>query len=465
MVYNRFGLQIILRIILICLTIFVFFYCYELNLIVSAIFLIILIAAEAYFLFHYVNKTNRELARFLNSIEFSDFSQTFKDKNYGNSFKELYKSFSNIIEQFRKTRSQTEEHSQYLQTVVKHIKIGLISFKHDGEVELINDAAKELLNIENLINIKQLSSLSSELVEVLDSIAAGKKFLVKVYTNDKLLQISLASAEFKMRGKQYTLVSLQDISSELEHERLSKEFEIAREVQEKLLPKKNPVIPGYSICARCIPALEVGGDYYDFIPLDNERLGIVIADVSGKGLPSAFYMTLTKGVFQSYAESSNSPKEVLTKLNSLVYRTIDKKSFVTMFYAIINYNTNKITYARAGHEPVLHYSLNKNVINLLKPNGLGLGLEKGEIFSRIIEEKEIEFLPGDLLLFYTDGITDSKDEQNSDFGIDNLLITVKNDFHKNKNEILNHIYDTVLKFRNNSPQYDDMTLISIQRNN
>lgn len=465
MAYNRFGLQIILRILLICFTIFTFFYCFETKLFVSAIFLFIIVALEAYFLIHYVNKTNRELARFLNSIEFSDFSQTFKDKNYGSSFKELYTAFGNIIEKFLKTRSEMEEHFQYLQTVVKHIKIGLISFKQNGEVELINDAAKELLNVENLINIKQLSLLSGELVDVLNSIATGNKSLVKIKTNNKLLQISLAAAEFKMRGRQYTLVSLQDISSELEHERLSKEFEIAREVQEKLLPKENPIIPNYSICARCIPALEVGGDYYDFIPLDNERLGIVIADVSGKGLPSAFYMTLTKGVFQSFAESSNSPKEVLTKLNSIVYRTIDKKSFVTMFYAILDFKNNKITYARAGHEPVIHYKFDEDKTDLLKPNGLGLGLEKGEIFSKIIEEKELEFLPGDLLLFYTDGITDSKDEHNSDFGIDNLLVTINNDFPRNQNDILNHIYDVVLKFRYNSPQYDDMTLISIHRKN
>jgi serine phosphatase RsbU (regulator of sigma subunit) len=427
-------------------------------------FLLGIALMEIYFLIRYVNKTNKDLARFLNSIEFSDFSQSFKDNNYGKSFNELYRAFSNIIEKFRKTRSEMEEHVQYLQTVVKHIKIGLISFNQDGQVELMNNAAKDLLNLESLINIKQLSSISSELVNALTAIEAGNKSLVKINIDDRLLQVSIAAAEFKMRGRQYTLVSLQDISSELERERLAKEFEIARDVQEKLLPKENPSIPGYSISAGCFPALEIGGDYYDFINLGNNRLGIVIADVSGKGLPAAFYMTLTKGVFQSYAESSGSPKEVLTKLNSLISRTIDKKSFVTMFYAVLDYNLNKITYARAGHEPAVFLNNKNKDICLLKPGGLGLGLDKGDLFSKTIEECELHLFPGDTLLFYTDGVTDLKNETDSDFGIDRLLSTIKNTADNNSHGLLDNIFQELNLFRNNSSQYDDITLITVRRN-
>lgn len=463
--FNRFRLEIILRSVFLGATIWLAVYLAGKELVFTSALLAALVLLEIYFLIHFVEKTNRDLTRFFNSIKFSDFSQSFNEKNYGSSFKSLHDSINNVIDQFKKTRSEMEEHFQYLQTTVKHINIGLISYKENGDIQLLNDAAKELLGIDEIKNINQLSPVNNQLVDELRNIETGKKSLVKINVDNKVLQLSIAAAKFMMRGRKFTLVSLQDISSELERERMYNELEIAREVQFKMLPKQNPVVPGYLISSMCTPALEVGGDYYDFIRLDKNRLGIVIADVAGKGLPAAIYMTLTKGAFQSYAASSSSPKEVLTKLNSLIYNTIERGNFITLFYAVLDFEKDKLTFARAGHEPVIHFNKKDDGISLLKPVGIGLGLEEGKIFSRSIEEDEIDLSNGDSLLFITDGITESKNETSSDFGMINLIEVIKkfniSSSNSKPEELLNKLSNEIKHFRKNAPQYDDMTAIAI----
>ncbi|MGE5796842.1 MAG: SpoIIE family protein phosphatase [Ignavibacteria bacterium] len=475
MVYNRFRIQVILRSFLLGASIFLFYYLLDNNLVISSILILLFFFIQIYLLIHFVEKTNRDISRFLNSIKFSDFSQSFTEKKLGSSFKELQNSFNNVMEQFKTTRSQMEENFQYLQTTVKHINTGLICFRENGDIELLNDAAKELLGINELTNINNLNTVNSSLVEKLINIEGGGKSLVKLSLQsakpgigERNLQLALAAAKFKMRGNRYTLVSLQDISSELERERLQSEMEIAREVQFKLFPKKDPFIPGYLIASKCIPALEVGGDYFDFIQLDGSRLGIVIGDVSGKGLPAAIYMTLTKGVFQSYAASSGSSKEVLINLNSLIYRTIERGNFISMFYAILDFKKHKLQYSRAGHEPVIFFNNNSGSFSLLKPNGIGLGLEKGTIFSESIEEKEIDISPGDSFLFYTDGLTDygiplSK-KYEKDSGLDiNIINIIKQNNSSHPAKLLDKISEEIKTVNNNSYQYDDTTMIAITK--
>lgn len=463
MAFNRFRLNIIFRSILLGLTALLFFYILYNHYIISALFILLLFGLQIFLLVRVVDKTNRDLSRFLNSIQFNDFSQNFNEKNLSPSFNELHTSFNNIIKEFRKTRSEMEEHFQYLQTVVRHVSTGLISFNRNGDIELINEAAKELLGIDNIINIKQLNAVSSDLAETIVSKNRGRKPLVTVNINSEMRQISVSAADFKMRGKDYTLVSLQDITSELENERLNNEMDIARVLQKKLLPVKFPDVPGYSLSAECLPASEVGGDYFDFIRLDENRIGIVIADVSGKGLPAAFYMTLAKGIFQSYAAGSGSPKEVLIKMNSLIWRTIEKRSFITMTYAVLDFKSNKIIIARAGHEPAVLVSSDSNV-RMIKPKGIGLGLEPGEMFSKSLIEEETEFKQGDSLILYTDGLTDAKDLNNNDFGTDGLIKVIRK-FRNDNSDIFSHtLLGEIKAFRGNAPQFDDITIISITRN-
>ena len=247
-----------------------------------------------------------------------------------------------------------------------------------------------------------------------------------------------------------------------ERVRMVKELEIARQVQMRLLPKKSPHVPGFEISGACVPARETGGDYFDFIELGKSRLGIVIGDVSGKGVPAAIYMTLTKGIVQSHADDFISPKNVLVKVNNLLYKTIDRDSFVSLFYAVLDIEKRTIVYSRAGHNPVLYFRKEEGKCHLLEPDGIALGLEKGVVFERVIREKEIQLYKDDLLVFYTDGFTEAMNRRMEEYSEKRLM----NIIQKNCSKSVDEIYDAVLKdnkaFVKDMPQQDDMTMIFIK---
>lgn len=463
---KSFRVKVILRVILLTFSIFLLFYLNQYgSFMATSVIILFLIILQVITLIRFVEKTNRELSKFFLSVKHSDFSQSFLNKNLGPSFSELSNSLSNVLSQFQQARSEKEEHFQYLQTIVKHIGTGMISFRDNGQVELINNAAKDLFGLNDLKNIQSLSSYNSELVTVLQKIEPGERALVKVENKNQIRELSLFATEIKLRGEKFTLVSIQDISSELERERLASELSIARQVQRKLLPTSDPSVNGFSIAGLCIPANEVGGDYYDFIELGGNKLGMVIADVSGKGLPAAFYMTLTKGIFQSFAKSFQSPKEVLIKVNSLLFNTIERGSFVTMFYAVLDKNSNKITLARAGHEPAIFVNSETEKTVFLRPPGIGLGLEDGNVFANSIIDTEIFLNNGDLLFLYTDGFIDSRNKMNQEFGQTNIISLLNNLNKFSAQVILRSIAEEISNYSKGVPQFDDMTFIAVKSEN
>ncbi len=248
-----------------------------------------------------------------------------------------------------------------------------------------------------------------------------------------------------------------------ERERLKKEMEIAAKVQLSLLPKEEPEIPGYEIASISIPAIEAGGDYFDFVKLSNNKLGIAIGDVSGKGVGAAIYMTLTKGILQAHAEEDASPRNVLAKVNRLLYKTIEKNSFVSMFYAILDVNKNKILYSRAGHNPGILCSQVDGGTKLLFSKGMALGLEEGVIFTSTLKEEEIDIAAGDVFVLYTDGFTEAMNEKEELYGEEKLISLIKDNRNLSANNLLNLVLKDVNKFVDNYPQHDDMTMLILKR--
>ncbi len=247
-----------------------------------------------------------------------------------------------------------------------------------------------------------------------------------------------------------------------ERERMAKELEIARRVQMSLLPKSSPSATGYDIAGTCIPALEVGGDYYDFVNLGGKKIGIAIGDVSGKGVPAAIYMTLTKGILQSHAEENISPKKVLSKVNNLMYRTIDRNSFVSMFYAILDMENKKIRFARAGQCPVIIAQRDHEQGIFLTPKGMALGLEVGVVFDSVLEEQELDVNPGEVLVFYTDGFTEAMTDRGDEFGETRLMQAIERHRDKSASEIINGICKDVDTFTKGFQQHDDMTMVVVK---
>jgi nitrogen fixation/metabolism regulation signal transduction histidine kinase len=217
MAFKRFSLLITARIVILFLTIALTIYLILNSQLYATIFILtIIIALQTYFLIKFVSRTNKEIVRFLDSIRYSDFSQNFNLRLKGSSFEDLSESFSTVISKFQNTRAEKEEHYRYLQTVIQHIGIGLIVFTPDGEIELINNGAKKIFKLNLIKNINELSAINKDLPEALLKLNAGNKILQKIVDENELIQLSISAAEFRMRGKQFTLISIQNIQSELE---------------------------------------------------------------------------------------------------------------------------------------------------------------------------------------------------------------------------------------------------------
>ncbi len=247
-----------------------------------------------------------------------------------------------------------------------------------------------------------------------------------------------------------------------ERVRLQKELEIAHRVQLGLLPKTNPSVAGFDIAGVCIPALEVGGDYFDFVDLHDGNLGIAVGDVSGKGIPAAIYMTLTKGILQSHAGEDPSPKHVLSKVNNLMYRTIERNWYVSMFYAVLDSRRRLLRFARAGHNPGIVFRTGESQARLLQTAGIGLGLDAGETFNRTLVEGELQMSPGDTLVLYTDGFTEAMNSATEEFGEERFLDLLQRHKHSTATELVNHIFNAVKNFAGDHPQHDDMTLVVLK---
>ena len=224
----------------------------------------------------------------------------------------------------------------------------------------------------------------------------------------------------------------------------------------------SPRLKGFDIAGVCLPALEVGGDYFDFIDLKDGRLGIAIADVSGKGVPAAIYMTLTKGILQSHAEATLSPKTVLSKVNSLMYRTIEKSWYVSMFYAVLDPKSRQLIFSRAGHNPAIVLNRDKRNPQLLQPAGIGLGLEMGEIFSKTLVEGQLQLEPGNTLVFYTDGFTEAMNENGNEYGEERFLKFLNDNDDAKANDLVDKAIKEIQSFAGSAQQHDDMTMVVLK---
>jgi sigma-B regulation protein RsbU (phosphoserine phosphatase) len=247
-----------------------------------------------------------------------------------------------------------------------------------------------------------------------------------------------------------------------ERERVKKELEIARNVQLHFLPRTTPQVQGMDIASICIPAEEVGGDYYDFIRLGDKKLGVLIGDVSGKGISAAIYMTLTKGLFQSRARDLFSPKEVLVHMNESFYANAERGIFISMIYCIFDLDAMKCTYARAGHNPMILWRASKKMADELCPPGIALGLEPGQIFNETIQEESARLEKGDTLLFYTDGLNEAQNRFQEEFGEDKLKKILVRFGNLSSKEILEKMQEEIEQFTFKAPQHDDMTAVLIK---
>ena len=216
--FRNFRFNLVVRVILLTVSIFLFYYSFSTNYFFTPIIVGGIIVFEVSSLIRYIDKTNRELTSFLESIRFSEFTRKFNMEGMGSSFVELNNAFNEVIADFQRVRSEKEEHFYYLQTILQNIDVSLIAYQADGTIDLINKSAKKLFQVSGLTNIKGLEKLSRELVSVLFRIKPGESHLVKVYDEDDFLQLAIYATTIKVRDKVTTLVTIKDIQHVLEEQ-------------------------------------------------------------------------------------------------------------------------------------------------------------------------------------------------------------------------------------------------------
>ena len=397
---------------------------------------------------------------------------------------------------------------QYFSKLITQV----LDFKELGET--VTDITKKVCNahaswmiwIENQNDLKIISTKNIGLVDAnscteyllkeLPAVFSGSKVLsLKNFTNSSNTEDKYSSAVIspikthdKLRGyltavkkgsaifneddieaintfSDYASVAIENsmlLEQSIEKERLEKELDVAREIQRKILPEKNPQLEGISISSVFIPAFEVGGDYYDFFKLDNNKIGFIIADVSGKGISAAFIMAEIKGIFESLCKTLSRPKEILINANEILLTTLDKKTFVSAAFGVLDLNQNTLHLARAGHCPLL--MVRDGIATNLKPSGIALGISESDFFSETLEEISLDLKEQDILVLYTDGITEAKNSDLEDFGESKFETIILENSNREPDEISSCVIQQVTMFSQSLAQYDDITLLIFKLN-
>ncbi len=248
--------------------------------------------------------------------------------------------------------------------------------------------------------------------------------------------------------------------TEAEKIKIERDLDLARKIQQSLLPKKIPPIKGLDISGEMIPAQQVGGDYFDLIPVGDDKLFVVVGDVSGKGLSASLYMTKLQTMIESACRPGREPKDILVEINRRIYDSMERNWFVTMTLALFDMEKNKVNFCRAGHMPV--FAAKNGTINKYRTVGLGIGLEKGIIFEKTLCEEEVQLKPDQIFAFFSDGITEAMNEHMDLFGEDKLSELLVNKSSHKSSDILQEIWKSINSHRGSAEVNDDMTMLLVK---
>lgn len=304
---------------------------------------------------------------------------------------------------------------------------------------------------------RQITSAVHELFEGTERVQQGDfTYRVKVDSNDQLG--ALGDSFNRMSASIEHLLHVQR-----EKQRLDDELRIAHEIQTSLLPERPPAFDGLSIADLCVPAREVGGDYYDFFQLGPRQLGVLVADVSGKGTSAALYMAELKGLMLALSHQERSPKQLLTRVNHLLADHLDNRSFITMTYGVIDLDAGTLTHARGGHTPLIVAS--RGQAEVIVPNGMVLGLRlpgAADRFEALLEEHTLRLSRGDVIVFYTDGVTEAMNRDGDLFGDAALGRVVSSHGHLDAAGIRERVLRDVRAFVGDAEPHDDMTMVIVK---
>jgi serine phosphatase RsbU (regulator of sigma subunit) len=323
---------------------------------------------------------------------------------------------------------------------------------------------------ENLINVKPLPYIQEMKVEVAEHMLMAFPINLKGEVLGILLtkEDNLSAQYFEKRIELLNGVS-QEISLAIQNyllqketvkqEKLVQEIQLARQIQKTFLPDSLPVLPGWQIQTRWETALQVGGDFYDIIFLSNHRIGLVIADVADKGLAASLYMTVSRTLIRAFGQTIADPGGILSAVNNLLVGDTPSGMFVTAIFAILDLRTGKLNFSNAGHNRPIIIRSNQSFSEELPQGDIALGVMEDVQYRNM----EISIDPGDLILFYTDGLTETFSKDDEEYGVKRAIEFLKQNYHLDINEILESLETELYNFRGGQPRTDDLTLIGLKR--
>ena len=314
--------------------------------------------------------------------------------------------------------------------------------------------------------LERINAATSGMIESLES---DEDIAIDVHTGDEIEVVARSIEKMNHRLKEYIR---ENNAITAERERIGAELDVAANIQSSMLPSLFPAYPQreeFDIYATMEPAKEIGGDFYDFYMIGEDRLGIVVADVSGKGIPAALYMMIAKILLKTQMQSVPDPAATLDRVNDLLHDNNDESMFVTVWLAILDIATGELTYADAGHERIVLYQNGEWKIIPKAYRGMVLGMVSSEDIAGLPDNRRyhnqtIMLAPGDVLLEYTDGVTEATREDSEMFGEDRLLEAVKNAPSRKPEELLPHIRGSITEFVGEAEQFDDITMLVLRYN-
>ncbi|RJP61130.1 MAG: GAF domain-containing protein [Candidatus Auribacter fodinae] len=329
----------------------------------------------------------------------------------------------------------------------------LVECNADDNEDLIPQYKSEFLKVNSIMAVPL--KVKSKVLGVMAVV--NKRYKSPFRPQDLSLLESLA---------EQAAVAISNIQLSLElaaRKQLEWEIRLTEDLQALLLPKELPKIHGFDLAALSKPVRTLGGDYYDIVKLDYERYGLIIADVSGKGVPGAITIAIFRSLFRNYAIKYQSPAKVLIEINNWLYGEMKEDMFITALYAILYPKENKIIWSRAGHEPILYYSNQDRAVHSFSGMGLMMGMTFGKDFDPYIEENEIEINTGDVVALYTDGVIEVQNDAGSEFGRTQLSNVLRSNTTKKSQQIIKAITNSIIKFSADESFQDDLTLLVLKK--
>ena len=383
---------------------------------------------------------------FVDSLKLAVFGIALKNNSTQNF--ELKDSVGINTDTFR-LKSHEVDLLNYLQNK-KEAKLPLVI--EDSEFQTVCPESKEILESHGIYTVIPLI-IKNRIVGLL---LFGLKYSGSRFAGKDIELLSAAANQTALAIENARLYD-----SEREKLVIDRDLENARHIQKSLLPSQIPLINGLEISGIMIPAMQVGGDYFDVIKVSDSKVFVIVGDVSGKGLAASFYMSKLQTMVRLYCTASNSPSDVLRKINSRLFKEMEKNWFITASIALFDTEKNSVKICRAGHTPTV--LITDNIIKELTPNGIGIGLEEGKIFNKNLEELEIELKENSLFTFYSDGVTESMNSKKEMLGEKALNEFLLVNSQLNTSNIEAELINSIKNHRKDFIQNDDITFVIVKK--